>query len=629
VRIDAPAGAGEKIRRVTRFTVDASGTPGRNADGTPARVVDAKGQTSVYSYDEQGRLRGIDYLGTDGVVDSSRAYTLDANGNMTGAVEKERDPATGALVVVGGTTWTYDENNRVTGESRTQNGVTKSAGYAYHPASGLMTSMTTFGGQAVAYAYDASLRLKSQTDPNDGGRVINYDYDARSRLIATVYPSGVRQAVSYDQAGRVAELRLVNSNATVLQSFKYDYGFDPTGARTAEYAKGNVVGFTETTAGLADASVSYRYDTYNRLTSAVRTGQDPFDQAYAYDLNNNRTSVRDGATTTAATYDDANQMLTQGSKSYGYDPNGNLTKIEEGQLGTSAYTVKTLSYNEANQWTAASWQTQGVAGPVSLAFEYDALGRRTSRTVGTGRTDYWYDASGMALETGAANATYLRTPKGRLLSSSAGGAVQDYATDRLGSVTATTNASGGATSTYRYDPWGEAIGSGGTGYNPYRYTGTYRDSQTGLYQMGARYYQSGTGRFTQQDPLGRSVYEANRYAYAGCNPTNATDPTGLSPSWGCALALAGLLLDVFQVVAGISALAGSVTGIVAFLATYFAGVVIDTLSIAEQVASDPTVEGIAWETYGLMWDLYSSFFTAGILDFIGIGQDLIDIDMSC
>jgi uncharacterized protein RhaS with RHS repeats len=48
--------------------------------------------------------------------------------------------------------------------------------------------------------------------------------------------------------------------------------------------------------------------------------------------------------------------------------------------------------------------------------------------------------------------------------------------------------------------------------------------------MGARYYNPFRGRFTQADPSGQS---ANRYAYVGCNPINATDPTGLNSSPAC------------------------------------------------------------------------------------------------
>ncbi|MDP9351229.1 MAG: hypothetical protein M3P51_06790 [Chloroflexota bacterium] len=124
----------------------------------------------------------------------------------------------------------------------------------------------------------------------------------------------------------------------------------------------------------------------------------------------------------------------------------------------------------------------------------------------------------MSLETGGTNATDLRALGGKLLFSWIGGVLQNYATDRLGSVTATTNnTSRGLTNTYRYDPWGTLVGSTGTTYNPYRYTSTYIGGATGLYQMGARCYSAGMGHFTQADPRGDSVFTGNRSEYAGCN----------------------------------------------------------------------------------------------------------------
>ncbi len=82
------------------------------------------------------------------------------------------------------------------------------------------------------------------------------------------------------------------------------------------------------------------------------------------------------------------------------------------------------------------------------------------------------------------------------------------------------------------------MGITGSTYNPYMYAGTYSDDPTGFYQMGARYYRPEWGRFTQQDPLPRSVFEANRYHYTGNNPCNYTDPTGLFPiEPGCAISI--------------------------------------------------------------------------------------------
>jgi len=49
-------------------------------------------------------------------------------------------------------------------------------------------------------------------------------------------------------------------------------------------------------------------------------------------------------------------------------------------------------------------------------------------------------------------------------------------------------------------------------------------------KLGARYYNPTTGRFTQPDPAAL----IGGYAYAGDNPANATDPTGLNfdACWG-------------------------------------------------------------------------------------------------
>ncbi len=119
-------------------------------------------------------------------------------------------------------------------------------------------------------------------------------------------------------------------------------------------------------------------------------------------------------------------------------------------------------------------------------------------------------------------------------------------------MTATTNQSGGLVNTYWYDPWGMSIGSSRARYNAMQYTGTYLDSATELYQMGARYYGAAMGRFTQADSLGKSIFTANRYAYAGCNPTNYADPVGLM-SFSCLTSAAQLrfgLLHLASVAGG-------------------------------------------------------------------------------
>lgn len=65
--------------------------------------------------------------------------------------------------------------------------------------------------------------------------------------------------------------------------------------------------------------------------------------------------------------------------------------------------------------------------------------------------------------------------------------------------------------------------------NPYAFAGTgVRDRTTDWVHYGARYYSTRTGAFTQQDTLDAPLdpLNANRYAYAGGDPINLTDPTG-------------------------------------------------------------------------------------------------------
>jgi RHS repeat-associated protein len=60
----------------------------------------------------------------------------------------------------------------------------------------------------------------------------------------------------------------------------------------------------------------------------------------------------------------------------------------------------------------------------------------------------------------------------------------------------------------------------------YRYTGKERDTETGLYYHGARYYAPWLARWTSCDPVGMAD-GTNPYLYARCQPIARTDPSGL------------------------------------------------------------------------------------------------------
>ena len=60
--------------------------------------------------------------------------------------------------------------------------------------------------------------------------------------------------------------------------------------------------------------------------------------------------------------------------------------------------------------------------------------------------------------------------------------------------------------------------------------GYYTDRETGLLCLTHRYYDPGTGRFINRDPIG---YEGgvNLYGFAGGNPVNRIDPNGTQSFW--------------------------------------------------------------------------------------------------
>jgi RHS repeat-associated protein len=208
-----------------------------------------------------------------------------------------------------------------------------------------------------------------------------------------------------------------------------------------------------------------------------------------------------------------------------YDANGNQTTNSAGQQ---------LVYNSADQTTSMRKTSSSTA----LSAEY--AGANQVQRYGAGADTFTTNLLGVGVLTNSAgaNTSYVRDNAGGLVG------LRDtarsyYLFDGLGSVVAVTNDAGTVVNRYSYDPYGVTTETRYTGAktNPWRYTGAYFDTTTGLYKMGARYYQPELGRWTQPD----SVFGELPYAYAGDNPVNFTDPTGLycitgtrsGPGGGC------------------------------------------------------------------------------------------------
>src|SRR3546814_134783 len=97
-----------------------------------------------------------------------------------------------------------------------------------------------------------------------------------------------------------------------------------------------------------------------------------------------------------------------------------------------------------------------------------------------------------------------------------------------GSVSAELAADGTLLRYEEYYPFGDtslAATSGTKGLSRFQFAGKERDSGTGLYYFGQRYYIPDQARWTAPDPAG-TADGPNLFAYVGNNPLTLIDPTG-------------------------------------------------------------------------------------------------------
>jgi RHS repeat-associated protein len=171
----------------------------------------------------------------------------------------------------------------------------------------------------------------------------------------------------------------------------------------------------------------------------------------------------------------------------------------------------------------------GMSGsPIGPAtFTYDPFGRRASKTIAGATTQFQYDGRRVVqeIQPGAGN---VLTNMGLSRTDSTGN--MTFLGDILGSTLALANDAGAVATQYSYEPFGASTASGAASSNPYQFA-FHQNDGTGLYYYSARYYSPSLARFISQDPSGVRG-GINLYEYAGDQPVNFEDATGLSPSDG-------------------------------------------------------------------------------------------------
>jgi RHS repeat-associated protein len=455
---------------ITRFTYD--------PNGNLLTVADAKNQMTTYTYDVMDRLKT-----RKDALNRQETYNYDLAGNLATFLDRKNQQ----------TTFEYDVLNRRT--TATYQDSTTS--YTFDTVGRLTrTSDTAPGAGTIDFAYDSLDRLIQETT---GQGTVVYQYDVLGRRSSMV--SNGQQPITYlyDQASRLMQV----AQGTIVVGFGYDNANRRT---TLTYPNGT--------------STSYSYDFASRLTGITHSGQSGIIEAltYQYDAAGNRTSLlRSNGTATmlpvavaGATYDAANEQTAFAGGTLEYDSNGNL--ITDG--------VNTYQWDARNRLVS-------ISGAAMANFNYDALGRRTSKTVSSVNSKFVYDGNDITAEVGggAIGANYLRSLNidEPLIRRSAAGD-EYYHSDALGSSLSLTDAQGVAVAGYSYEPFGTTSITGASS-NLLQYTGRENDG-TGLYYYRFRYYSSKLQRFVSEDPL-RAGADRNFYNYVSNTPLNMIDPFGL------------------------------------------------------------------------------------------------------
>lgn len=411
-----------------------------------ASMMDARGNTTLYEYDERGLLTKVTHpITPPDVSPTFRTFAYDEFGNRVKVTDEL------------GHEWTtqYDEFRRVKSKTDSLNRVTQ---YAYDLPGGTCgcvhsqnkpTQITLPSGKIIKieydlewqktketvgfgtpdaattmYGYDLVGNLTKMTDPR--GKVWSSTYDSRNRRKSSTDPLGNTTQWDYDSVSNVLKVTRPDNGVTVNE---YDLmnrltkTTDPKNQVTQmEYdAEGNLKKLTDANGNM----YGFQYDRLNRRTKeiypdnsqegwtydpvsnlATRTTRAGQVRTYTYD-ERNRETLSDWNDTTpdvSSTYDAANRLLTLTSSvsslSYTYDVANQLLSETQAITGAPSSHVVSYTYDlDGNR--------DHLTNPDGTVVGYGYTGRNQLATISVGGplASYTYDLNGNRIGKSLANGT--------------------------------------------------------------------------------------------------------------------------------------------------------------------------------------------------------------------------------
>jgi RHS repeat-associated protein len=367
------------------------------------------------------------------------------------------------------------------------------------------------GSETDPWVYNKAGQLKSMP-----GIIRQQSYNARGQTDGIQYANFVISRFYYDHArGWLGYTWTVDDDDKEVFEVRYDR--DAKGRITAAKTM-KADDFSQ-----ADPaqSWSYTYDALGQLILADNHDPRIRDISYAYDLGGNMTCNSGLSAAPIDCAQAANQNIFYPAQGAGsvrphaplsvagevqvYDDNGNLTSG-----GT-----RSLEWNADNQPSRIN----------DVTLTYGPDGARLSKRSGTRVS--WYMGADIELSIDSTTGEAVWTKNPHPDAKRVGATTTFLHKDHLNSNRLETDATGSVITRVSYSPYGEATATpgpiGSKGYINERF-----DPETGLLYLNARYMDPKLGRFISPDTWDPTMEGVgfNRYAYAGNDPINGSDPNG-------------------------------------------------------------------------------------------------------
>lgn len=445
----------------------------------------------------------------------------------------------------------------------------------------------------VFYAYNDLGQVSSiGTSENDSEHYATYLYTANGSIAQEKLNSGsnaLTRQLTYNPPGwtKQVDSHFQNDQGEFAVSLDYTSGgYDPADGDNKGFYNGQVAqqsnnyNWQQGAPAPSNYAYHYDYDKLGRLTTAEDTPDHSHDLGVGtplnYDPNGNILTVdRAGLVQQYSYYPTSNPAAASnrllaitnqdGSEARSFDYNFN------GCVKTATSNARTLSFLYDRVINKAKQIDVNEGGSTrTLRFAYSSSQQRVLKTDGINAKLYLrgnnaYPLAELTKAGGGQQSEvfYIYGPSG-MLAMLKNSAPYYILKDQQNSVRVVLDQAGAVVAGYDYWPYGSIARSyGQTDIISYLYTGQEFDSDLGLYNYVARFYDSDTGRFYAPDP---SQQFFSPYIYGANNPILFIDPTGEFAWWEGLLMGLTAILGIAAIIFTAGAAAPAVVGAEAALA---------------------------------------------------------------